>query len=112
MAARTRRIVHDENTRMKIKASQIINRLEKHILAEPEKDADGEMVVKGLMAQSQVTAALGLLKKILPDLSAVELSGEVSHVNADELKDEELAAIAAGSSTGAAKPKDSKKELH
>lgn len=112
MAARTKRIVHDENTRMKIKASQLIKRLEKHILAEPEKDADGDMVIKGLMAQSQVTAALGLLKKVLPDLSAVELSGEVIHTDANELSDEELANIATTSRSGTTKPKNSKKEFH
>ena len=50
----------------KIKAGLIVNRLEKHILAcqftEP----------RDLMTQSQVTAALGLLKKVHPDLQAVK----------------------------------------
>lgn len=54
----------DQKTRDKIQASQLINRLQKHIDAEQE-----------LMTPSQVTAALGLLKKTCPDLKSVELSG-------------------------------------
>jgi hypothetical protein len=52
--------------REKIRASQLVNRLEDHVLGEVE------------MSGTQVTAALGLLKKIIPDLSAqqVELSGD------------------------------------
>jgi hypothetical protein len=76
MAAR-KKIFHDANTRAKIQTSQLINRLEKHILAE-------------IMTQSQVTAAIGLLKKTLPDLSAVEHSGEISTNNASELTEAEL----------------------
>ena len=63
MAARTVKIRHDEETRAKIQTSQIINRLENHII----NDLD--------LKPTQVTAALGLLKKTLPDLSNVELSG-------------------------------------
>lgn len=73
MAARTRRIVHDENTRNKIRASQLINRLEKHVLANAQ---DGEV-----MNASQVTAALGLLRKVLPDLAAVEHEGGTEHTH-------------------------------
>lgn len=67
MAARTKRIRHDENTRKKIQASQLINRLTNHALSD-----------KDIMTQSQVNAALGLLKKTLPDLKAMEHSGEIS----------------------------------
>lgn len=63
MAARTVKIRHDEETRAKIQTSQIINRLEDHILNDLE------------LKPTQVTAALGLLKKTLPDLANVELSG-------------------------------------
>lgn len=69
MAARHKTRI-DEKTREKIKASQILNRLNKHILNE-----DTE---KEVMSASQVNAALGVLKKILPDLKAVEHSGEIS----------------------------------
>lgn len=56
----------------KIKAGLIVNRLEKHIFAAGADSAD-------LMTQSQVTAALGLLKKVHPDLQSakVDMTGEV-----------------------------------
>lgn len=63
MAARTRKIRHDDNTRAKIKTSQIVNRLTGHVLGSVE------------MSTSQVSAGLGLLRKTLPDLSQAELSG-------------------------------------
>lgn len=66
MAARTRKIHHDDDTRAKIKAGNIINRLTKLI--------QGEIG----MAPHAVTAALGLLRKSLPDLTSVEHSGEVT----------------------------------
>jgi hypothetical protein len=55
MAARTRKIRHDEETRTKIQASQLINRLTAHVLGNVE------------MAPSAVTAALGLLRKVIPE---------------------------------------------
>lgn len=66
MAARVRKIQHDDETRAKIKAGNIITRLQKFI--------DGKVK----MEAAQVTAALGLLKKALPDLTSVEHSGEVT----------------------------------
>lgn len=66
MAARTNKIRHDEETRAKIKAGNIINRLTKLIEGEIE------------MAPHAVTAALGLLRKTLPDLTSVEHSGDVT----------------------------------
>jgi len=96
MPARTKRIVCDENTRKKIQASQLINRLTNHILTDPTK----ETFEKEFLQATQVNAALGLLKKILPDLSAVELSGEVNVTNERELSEAELLNIAAGSGTG------------
>lgn len=51
--------------REKIKSTLLINKLENHVLNNEE------------MTSSQVSAALGLLKKAVPDLSAVEHSGEV-----------------------------------
>ena len=70
MAARTRRIAHDANTRAKIKASQIINRLQKHI--------DGEVELES----TQIRAAEILLNKCLPNLQSVEMKveGEVATV--------------------------------
>ena len=69
MPARTRKGTKDkpwsEATREKIKASMLINSLENHVLKGSK------------MKSTQVTAALGLLKKVVPDLSATELSGKV-----------------------------------
>ena len=56
---------HIDETRAKIKASQLINRLQKHVDAE-----------KPLLDASQVNAAKALLNKVLPDLKAMELTGE------------------------------------
>lgn len=69
MAARKKKGTKDkpwsDATREKIQASMLINALYNH-------------TVKGTkMTSSQVTAGLGLLKKVLPDLTATELSGKV-----------------------------------
>jgi len=61
MAARIRKIRHDEDTRNKIKAAQLINRLTGHAMGEIE------------MSPSQVRAIEVLLRKILPDLSDVKM---------------------------------------
>jgi len=50
--------------REKIRASQLVNRLEDHVLGEVE------------MSATQVSAALGLLKKCVPDLQAMQLGGD------------------------------------
>lgn len=57
--------------RTKIGNSQILKCLIEHATGQRE------------MSASQVTAGLGLLKKVLPDLTAVEQSGsvEVTHLN-------------------------------
>jgi hypothetical protein len=66
MPARTRKILHDDETRSRIQASNIITRLHKLIQGEIE------------MPAHAVTAALGLLRKVLPDVTSVEHSGEVT----------------------------------
>lgn len=53
--------------RERIQTSMIINRLQDHIEGKVE------------LSSTQVSAALGLLKKTAPDLSAVEYAGEVQH---------------------------------
>lgn len=55
---------HQDMVREKIRASQLVNALEEHVLG------------KRKMASTQVTAALGLLKKCVPDLSNVEHTGK------------------------------------
>ncbi len=57
---------HIDETRDKIKATQIINRLMKHV----ESD-------KPLMDASQVNAAKALLSKVLPDLQAIDMKGSM-----------------------------------
>lgn len=79
MAARTRRIRHDDETRARIQTSQLINRLQAHVLGEVD------------MKTTQVAAALGLLKKTIPDVS------ERTNINVrnelDGMTDEQLRAF-------------------
>lgn len=58
---------HTEEVRQKIKASQLINRLQDHIFSEVD------------MTKTQVSAALGLLKKVVPDLQAMQVSGDADN---------------------------------
>lgn len=51
-----------EVVRQRIQAAQIVNRLNGHVMGTVE------------LSASQVTAALGLLKKCVPDLSATALT--------------------------------------
>lgn len=64
MAGRTAGFRHNEDTRAKIKAQALINRLQAHV------DSD-----EPILDASQVNAAKALLNKVLPDLKAVEVSG-------------------------------------
>jgi hypothetical protein len=60
----------DAETRLKIKTTQIINQLQAFILGGT--DSNGTVVT---LTPAQVNAATTLLKKSLPDLSAVTLTG-------------------------------------
>ncbi len=53
---------HNETTRNKIRAAQLINRLESHVFADSP-----------LLDASQVNAAKALLNKVLPDLQSVAM---------------------------------------
>ncbi len=53
--------------RVKIQNSNILNALIEHCEGRRE------------MSATQVTAGLGLLKKVMPDLSAAEITGEIAH---------------------------------
>jgi len=66
MAVRSR-LEQQSHVRDKIQTSQIVNRLNKHILADED-----------IMTTSQVQAARVLLNKVIPDVKAVEHTGEVS----------------------------------
>jgi hypothetical protein len=64
MAAR-KNLSHDKKTREKIKTSQLINRLEDHVLNELE------------LSATQIKAIEILLKKTMPDLKQIEVTGDV-----------------------------------
>lgn len=55
---------HQESVRQKIRASQLVNVLEDHVLEGKE------------LSKSQVSAALGLLKKCVPDLTSTTIAGD------------------------------------
>jgi hypothetical protein len=57
---------HDALTREKIQTSQLVNRLNKFALDEEN---------RVLMTSDQVRAALGLLKKTIPDLAVTSHTG-------------------------------------
>lgn len=63
MAARLN-LRQQQSTRDKIQASQLINRLEAHAMGEVE------------LTPAQVRSIEILLKKILPDLSAIQVDGD------------------------------------
>lgn len=86
MAARGRTpgFVMSNEHRDKIKNSNILTALIEHV--EGKRD----------MSATQVTAGLGLLKKALPDLQAVEHSGRIGgDKDVSEMTDNELAALTA-----------------
>lgn len=66
-------VMSDEH-RTKIGNSQILKRLVEHVEGKCE------------MSSTQVAAGLGLLRKVLPDLSAIEAKHDVSDALADLLK--------------------------
>ena len=65
MATR-KQLWHPDEVKERIQASQLINRLNEHINSEKP----------GTLDASQVNAAVKLLNKVLPDMKAVEHTGE------------------------------------
>jgi hypothetical protein len=63
MAARLNKL-HQDDVRKKIQTSQLLNRLTNHALGEIE------------LSNTQVRAIEILLKKSIPDLQSIELSGD------------------------------------
>lgn len=86
--------------RAKIKTNQIIKRLTGFV--------DGEIE----MAPAAVTAALGLLRKVIPDLASVTHSGQVELKRAVELSDDELAGIATSRSNRTTETSDDTPVVH
>lgn len=88
MGKRTNKIRHDEQTRNKIQAAQIINRFHKCLMGEVE------------LTATQVSAGKTLLNKVLPDLKAMELTGPEGgalqhdhNIDASKLSDQALEEI-------------------
>ena len=83
---------HTDRTRAKIQTSQLINRLFSFVNGEVKMEA------------AQVTAALGLLKKTLPDLSAVDMNTVINDKrSAAEYTRQELADIISNAANGSAR---------
>lgn len=75
---------HDQKARAKIATSQIVNRLSSFVLE--EKDPQTGKPVQ--MTKTQVAAALGLLRKTLPDLTTTTINDERRDV--EEMSTHEL----------------------
>lgn len=67
MAARKVRTKLNDDWRKRIQASMLVNRLTEHVMSDPENP---------VMSQSQIQAAKILLAKVVPDLKAIEHTGE------------------------------------
>src|SRR5580765_4270725 len=67
MAARNLKIRHDEETRAKIKTSQLLNRLQDHAFDKCD------------MSATQIRAAEICLRKTIPDLTATEIQADIVH---------------------------------
>lgn len=85
-------------TRQKIQASMLINRLTDHVTGKVD------------LSATQIRAAEILLNKSLPNLTSVDLTGDITTREARELSDAELAAIATSSSAGTADQTDSEEK--
>ena len=86
MAGRKSGFRHNQTTRDKIKAQQLINRLTKHVMAKSP-----------ILDASQVNAAKTLLNKVLPDLKGVEMTSTMEVRTVEQYTDAELIDIATGS---------------
>lgn len=90
-------VMPDEH-RLKIANSNILKCLIEHAVGKRE------------MTQTQVSAGIALLRKVMPDLASVEHSGQIDTRRASEIADDQLAHIATGSSEGTAEtPSDPSK---
>lgn len=87
--------------RVKIQNSNILNALIEHVEGIRE------------MSATQVSAGLGLLKKVLPDLQATaDATGEGELRSVNRMTDDELEAIAAGRSARTPETETSPRQLN
>jgi hypothetical protein len=97
MAAR-KNLQHPEIVRQRIRTTQLMKRLQAQAFGKLD------------LTQLQQRAIEILLRKTLPDLTAVTHSGSVEMVKPDELTDNVLAHIASTGSAGASEAPPSPKE--
>jgi hypothetical protein len=71
--AKRKMLFHPDYVREKIRASQLINRLQAHALGEIE------------LSMSRIRAIEILLRKCIPDLAAAEIKSDVTHRYVAEL---------------------------
>ena len=81
--------------RERIKAGELLERMQRHALGEVE------------MKASEIRAAEVLLKKALPDLSSMEMQVSQDTVHAEELPDAELNRIASDGGSGVVEAEES-----
>lgn len=87
--------------RVKIQNSNILNALIEHVEGNRE------------MSATQVSAGLGLLRKVLPDLQAAADAGDAGELKpVNRMTDAELEAIAAGGGNRTATPKEGTRRLN
>ena len=93
-----KRLYHPEEVRQKIKTSQLVNRLNNFVNGKIE------------LSPHQVAAALGLIRKTMPDLSAIAHSGALDLRKPEELSDTDLTDIASASRYGTAQAPSGQEE--
>ncbi len=87
--------------RVKIQNSNILNALIEHVEGQRE------------MSATQVSAGLGLLRKVLPDLQATADAGDAGELKpVSRMSDAELEAIAAGGGARTAAPQEGTRRLN
>lgn len=86
--ARSRKRMHDEDTRQRIQAALIINRLTDCLNGKVE------------LTQAQVTCGKTLLNKVLPDLTSTTLKGDKDNPFVIVSKDQKDAAVKAATRAG------------
>jgi len=90
-----------EEHRVKIKNSNILNALIEHVEGKRE------------MAATQVSAGLGLLRKVMPDLAASADTGDTGELlSVNRMTDDELEAIAAGGGDRVAEAQKGPRQLN
>jgi len=87
--------------RVKIKNSNILNALIEHVEGKRE------------MGATQVSAGLGLLRKVMPDLAASADTGDTGELlSVNRMTDDQLEAIAAGGGDRTSAPEKSSHQLN